>query len=205
MSDVHSVFWKGKLTGVIGTLMFRNISRLKQILGGLRESADNSHPGRLRCRCRIGANYTLMTLSPKSGHSKAAGALPQGGQPTGGSILILGETGTGKEILASAFHTGKPGPRLLHPLRQNQLHGHPQQLLESLFGHEKGAFTGAVVLPGKEVRACLRRLHPTGRDAATWTCACKASSVACWRKGGMSTLEAEGSSARRPGDRLHES
>jgi DNA-binding NtrC family response regulator len=58
-------------------------------------------------------------------------------------VLINGETGTGKGVLARWFHEN--GPRVQHPLVDLNCAGLSQELLESeLFGYEKGAFTGAV-------------------------------------------------------------
>lgn len=57
-------------------------------------------------------------------------------------VLILGETGSGKEVIARALH--ERGPRRDRPLGCVNCGGLPGQLVEStLFGHERGAFTGA--------------------------------------------------------------
>ncbi len=63
--------------------------------------------------------------------------------PTDATVLLLGETGTGKELLARAIHN--LSPRLERTFVRLSLAALPESLIESeIFGYEKGAFTGAM-------------------------------------------------------------
>jgi two-component system, NtrC family, response regulator HydG len=80
----------------------------------------------------IGASPVMLELYAKI-HKVA---------PTGATVLINGETGTGKELVAKALHY--ESPRRNAPLISVNCAAIPDTLIEAeLFGHEKGAFTGA--------------------------------------------------------------
>ncbi|WDP92344.1 MAG: sigma 54-interacting transcriptional regulator [Desulfobacter sp.] len=70
------------------------------------------------------------------------------------TTLILGETGVGKEVIANAIH--RLSPRKHHPFIKVNCGAIPENLIDSeLFGHEKGAFTGAV----NQKRGRFERAH----------------------------------------------
>jgi DNA-binding NtrC family response regulator len=84
----------------------------------------------------------LGGLVARSQSMRAVFALLQQAAPTKATILITGETGTGKEVAARAIH--EISPRRGKPFMAINCAALPETLIESeLFGHEKGSFTGA--------------------------------------------------------------
>lgn len=98
---------------------------------------------RLRNEMRVRTSYANMVGKNKK--MQEVYNLIQKVAPTSTSVLITGESGTGKELVARAIHFN--GPREKKPFISLNCAGLPETLLESeLFGHEKGAFTGAIAL-----------------------------------------------------------
>ena len=97
-----------------------------------RRRLDAAEPGRQRARSIIGKAPSMQEVF------KAIGRLSR----TSMTVLITGESGTGKELVARALHDNSPrADRTFVALNTSAI---AAELLESeLFGHEKGAFTGA--------------------------------------------------------------
>jgi len=112
---------------------YEEIKRLKDQL-----QADNVYlQEEIKLKCNFGE---IVGQTPA-----IRGVLAQVEQVAGTSatVLILGETGTGKELLARAIHSGSP--RSARPMLMFNGAALPTTLIESeLFGHEKGAYTGAL-------------------------------------------------------------
>jgi len=93
----------------------------------------------------IGANETLgedMPLIGRSAPMQEVYRTIARVVPTSLTVMILGESGTGKELVARAIHD--LGPRRREPFVAVNMAAIPHELIESeLFGHERGAFTGA--------------------------------------------------------------
>jgi DNA-binding NtrC family response regulator len=86
--------------------------------------------------------YTFRDLVSKSPAMQAVFELARAAAKSGSTVLILGESGTGKDLLARAFHA--ESDRAGKPFVAVSCAALTETLLESeLFGHERGAFTGA--------------------------------------------------------------
>jgi len=102
-------------------------------------------------RRRYGASDALLGNSPSMDRLRKQIELAARSNAT---VLILGERGTGKELVAAAIHAGSM--RAAGPLEKLNCAAVPEGLIESeLFGHEAGAFTGAT----KQRRGKFERAH----------------------------------------------
>jgi two-component system, NtrC family, nitrogen regulation response regulator NtrX len=92
-----------------------------------------------RLRANVEQRYEMIGESPVM---KSLFAQLEKVAPTNGRVLISGESGTGKELIARAIH--RLSPRADKPFIKVNCAAIPSELIESeLFGHERGAFTGA--------------------------------------------------------------
>jgi DNA-binding NtrC family response regulator len=91
---------------------------------------------------QVGKRYTFDAILGNSPLTAAAVAMARKVAPTDATVLLLGETGTGKEVFAQAIHHGSK--RANKPFMALNCSAFGKELLESeLFGHKAGAFTGA--------------------------------------------------------------
>jgi two-component system response regulator PilR (NtrC family) len=96
-----------------------------------------------RLKAELSDKYAFSNIIGKSETMRKVFDLIRLAAPSRSNILVQGESGTGKELVAKAIHHGSPRARLAFvTVNSGSL---PPELLESsLFGHVKGAFTGAI-------------------------------------------------------------
>jgi two-component system response regulator PilR (NtrC family) len=94
-------------------------------------------------RRELASKYTFNNIIGKSPRMQAIFSLIERMARTSSTVLVHGESGTGKELIARAIHFASP--RAARRFLSINCGALPENLLESeLFGHERGAFTGAV-------------------------------------------------------------
>jgi DNA-binding NtrC family response regulator len=147
ISIVHDLraYWfleKPASPAVLSTLLERALQHKSLVTETERLHRQLSHQG------------YLVDLVGTSKAMREVFSLIQQIAPSSASVLITGESGTGKELVASAIH--KLSPRAARPFVAVNCAALPESLIESeLFGHEKGAFTGAV---GRRA-GCFEQAH----------------------------------------------
>ncbi len=123
-------------------------SRISRALASARLRAEN-----VMLRERLQKKYGFENILGNSAPMKRVFETIRQVAPTKATVLIIGESGTGKELIANAIHN--ISPRKDEPFIAVHCAALSRSLMESeLFGHEKGAFTGAVASkPGRFERA----------------------------------------------------
>jgi formate hydrogenlyase transcriptional activator len=157
------LFSRGRVLGTFGVVKYQNnafidndIEFLTQIanqvaiavenalaFGEIRELKDQLSKEKLYLEDEIRSEMNFAQIIGKSAALHRVLKPVETVAPTDSTVLIYGETGTGKELIARAIHD--LSPRRSKPFVKLNCAAIPTGLLESeLFGHEKGAFTGAI-------------------------------------------------------------
>jgi Nif-specific regulatory protein len=152
---------KGEIIGTLsahkvycGTTNFKDNVQLLTVVGALiariarrrYETRQKEEIVRLRQEnsqlLKAVSEYSFANIQGNSGKLKEVFSLIRSVSPTGTTVLLRGESGVGKELFADAIHFGST--RKDKPYIKVNCAALPEGLIESeLFGHEKGAFTGA--------------------------------------------------------------
>ena len=131
----------GKVVGITGAAM--DIARLRDLADTLKTDKDQLVREKQYLESEIQAELGFEEVIGQSSALKEILQKARVVAPTDSTVLLLGETGTGKELVARAIHS--LSQRCEGNFIKLNCAAVPSGLLESeLFGHEKGAFTGAV-------------------------------------------------------------
>lgn len=140
-ADVSPIIVDGKINGVISVVKdLTQILNLSQNLNKAQAKAEYFEDELLRTKK---PNKSFDKFIGNSGNVKDVLAIASKAAKSNSTVLIKGESGTGKEIIAEGIHFASN--RSNGPFIRVNCAAMPTSLLESeLFGHEKGAFTGAI-------------------------------------------------------------
>lgn len=135
----YPLFKDGVLIGAMSYAVFDGVDKLFESITELRNQVEYYKE---KAKKQAGARYSLAHIIGASFAADAVRTAILQAANTNSTVLIQGETGTGKELVAHALH--QESRRGLYPFVKVNCAAIPQELIESeLFGYEEGAFTGA--------------------------------------------------------------
>ncbi|MZP29157.1 PAS domain S-box protein [Heliobacterium undosum] len=141
IADAYPIIVDGEVTGVVSIVKtLTDVQTLAEKLNRMAARAEYLEQELRRTKKPGGA---FARFIGQSGKVRDALAMAEKAAEGPATVLIRGESGTGKELVAEGIH--ESGPRSKGPFIRVNCAAIPETLLESeLFGHEKGAFTGAI-------------------------------------------------------------
>jgi len=132
----------GGVSGALGIILYDRIQALKPIVSKFQRMQEDLARARAELVEGRRAKYSFSQFIGISPQVRALKAQARRAADRDSTVLLLGETGTGKELLAHAIHAA--GPRAAGPLVRVNAAAIPETLLEAeLFGTAPGAYTGA--------------------------------------------------------------
>lgn len=136
------VFKDGKIMGVVGKVLFRNLDELEDLHNKIRgfENELKEYKGELKNLNQ--SQYNFEDIIGSSSKIVEVKKLAMKASLTDSNVLIMAESGTGKELFAHAIH--RNSKRCYSAFVKVNCAAIPHELLEAeLFGYDEGAFTGA--------------------------------------------------------------
>jgi len=134
--------WNGQIVGAFGVSVFRYVNEAQDFAQRLNNLDLELQYYKNQVRKLSGARYSFDAIVGSSSAITDAKNHAMQVARTRATVLLVGETGTGKELFAHAIH--QESPRRERPFVRVNCAGIPENLAESeLFGYEDGAFTGA--------------------------------------------------------------
>ena len=131
-----------RVVGAYGRVVFKDVEQLRQLAGKLNLLESKVRYYEEELTHLRGARYTFDSIVGAGPAITSAKEEARRASRTDFTVLLRGETGTGKELFAHAIHAA--GQRRSGPFIKLNCAAVPAELLESeLFGYEEGAFTGA--------------------------------------------------------------
>lgn len=145
---IYPLYTKEKeLLGVVCySIGYTDLARHMENVQHVIEVQDSKAPGRKKA-VTTDKHYSFASIVGKNQELRKAVAMAEVAATSSASVMLIGETGVGKEVFAQAIHYGSS--RRARPYTAINCSAVPEPLLEGiLFGTSRGAFTGALDKPG---------------------------------------------------------